>query len=607
MMSSQEIREKFLLFFKEKEHAIIPSSSIVPENDPSVLFTTAGMHPLVPYLLGEPHPEGKRLANFQKCVRTVDIDRVGNQWHLTFFEMLGNWSFGDYFKKGAIEMSLEFLTSKKWMGLDAEKIYISVFKGDKDAKRDEESANIWKSLGIPDERIYYFPKSDNWWGPAGQTGPCGPCTEMFYDVGKEYCKKPGRKLHENCNPGCSCGKYAEIWNDVFMEYHKTVEGKFVQLKQKNVDTGLGLERMAAVMQGKDNVYETDLMIKTFNKVKELVPEESFLANIASARIITDHMRAAAFILGDEIGIVPSNVDQGYVLRRLIRRAVRHGRILGINSNFTAEVAKTVIERFKEIYPELKKNKSRILDELDREETKFRNVVAKGLLLLEREIVAAEKKRKKEISPKTSFDLYQSFGFPIEITEEIATEKGLSLDREKFLAKLRQHQQLSRKATEKKFKGGLADTKAETTRLHTATHLLNEALRRAVDKKIYQKGSNITAERLRFDFPLNRKLTKDEIKKVEELVNRKIKEGLEVKMETMSLSDAKKAGAEGVFAAKYGERVKIYTMLNRKTKEIFSREICGGPHVKNTKGLGKFRIVKEEGVAAGVRRIKAVLE
>ena len=514
--------------------------------------------------------------------------------------MLGNWSFGDYFKKEAIEWSFEFLTSKKWLGLDVEKISVSCFAGDKDAQKDTESAEIWKSLGIPKERIYFFSKKENWWGPAGATGPCGPDTEMFYDTGKEKC---GPK----CNPSCSCGKYAEVWNDVFMQYDKVAEGRYEPLKQKNVDTGMGLERTAAVMQNKDNVYETDMVLPTFNKIKEITSEDAVKSNLASARIITDHIRTAVFILGDELGVVPSNVDQGYVLRRLIRRSVRHGRTLGISSNFTSEVGKTVIDTYSRIYPELKKNKSRIIDEMDKEETKFRNTLEKGIRVLEREIEKAKKDCLEHFPAIVCFDLYQSFGFPIEMTEEVAKEKGLAVKKEEFEKKLKEHQELSRKATEQKFKGGLADTKAKTTRLHTATHLLNEALRRVVDKKIYQRGSNITVERLRFDFPLDRKLTDDEIKKIEEFVNKRIEEGLEVKMETMSLDEAKKAGAHGVFDAKYGEKVKVYTIGCPKTKEVISKEICGGPHVKNTKELGKFKIVKEESVAAGVRRIKAVLE
>ncbi|MFH1256655.1 MAG: alanine--tRNA ligase [Candidatus Diapherotrites archaeon] len=606
-MAPEEIRKKFLQFFKEKKHAIIPSASLIPENDPTVLFTTAGMHPLVPFLLGEPHPEGKRLANFQKSVRTGDIESVGDQWHLTFFEMLGNWSLGDYFKKGAIEMSLEFLTSKKWLGLDVNKLSVSCFEGDKDAPKDNESADIWRGLGIPEERIYFFPKSENWWGPAGQTGPCGPDTEMFYDTGKPHCKPAGKKRGENCNPSCGCGKFVEIWNDVFMQYNKKADGSFETLKQQNVDTGMGLERISAVINGVNSNYETDLMKGTMDKVKELCGEKLFNENIASARIITDHLRTATFILGDEKGITPGNVGQGYVLRRLIRRAIRHARNLGISDNFTAALAKTVVERFTKIYPELGKNKERIYSEIDCEETRFKETIEKGMHLLEREIEALAKTKQKVFPPKLAFDLYQSHGFPFELTQEIVSEKGLSVDKKEFDKRLEEHQALSRKGAEHKFKGGLADMQEETTKLHTATHLLNAALRKVLGEHVFQKGSNITAERLRFDFPNPEKVPAEKLKQAEDLINEKIREGFEVKMEIMPVEEAKKSGAMGVFDSRYGEKVKVYTVFNPKTKEVFSKEICGGPHVQNLKGMGHFKIVKEEAVAAGVRRIKAVLE
>ena len=607
-VSSQEIREKFLQFFKEKGHAVIPSASLIPENDPTVLFTTAGMHPLVPFLLGEKHPSGKRLCNFQKCVRTGDIDRIGDAWYLSFFEMLGNWSFGDYFKKEAIEWSFEFLSSKKWLGIEKEKLSITVFAGDKDAGRDEESARAWKELGIPEERIFYFPKSENWWGPAGLTGPCGPCTEMFYDTGKPYCiKGKGPKINEQCNPGCKCGKFVEIWNDVFMQYNKTAEGKFIPLKQKNVDTGMGLERITAILNSCKSNFETDLLEGIMRAIQSVSKVSVSESNLASARIITDHLRAATFILGDEKGITPSNVDQGYVLRRLIRRAVRHARLLGIEENFTAKIAGEVIERFKSVYPELGKNRNRILTELDKEESKFKSLLEKGLKLVSKEFETLRAGKKKTLAAKTAFDLYQSFGFPLEMTQELAKEQGFKVDETGFEKMLSEHQELSRKGAEQKFSGGLADHSEAVTRLHTATHLLNEALRKIVSPNIHQKGSNITSERLRFDFPLERKLSAEEIRKVEDLVNLKIQEGLTVEMEVMSLEKAKAVKAQGVFEGKYAENVKVYTVWNPHTQEVFSREICGGPHVKNTKELGKFKIVKEESSAAGIRRIKAVLE
>lgn len=601
MISSQQLREKYLAFFKEKKHAVIKGSSLIPENDPTVLFTTAGMHPLVPFLLGEKHPQGKRLANVQKSVRTTDIDAVGDQWHLSFFEMLGNWSLGDYFKKEALSYSFEFLTSKKWLSVPVEKISVSVFEGDKDAPRDEESAKIWKELGIPEERIFYFPKSENWWGPAGLTGPCGPCSEMFYDTGKPYCSKgKGPKIGQ-CNPSCSCGKFAEIWNDVFMEYNKDSFGKYVPLKQKNVDTGMGLERTTAILNGLDNVYETDLLSKTFNRVKNISSKH----NLSSQRIIADHIRASVFILAEDIS--PSNVEQGYVLRRLIRRSIRHARILGITSFFCSKVAETVIETFSKLYPELLKRKREILSELEKEEKAFKNALEKGLKVCQKQIEIELKNGSTVFPAKTAFDLFQSYGFPFEMTREIASEKNLSVDENHFEELLQKHQALSRKGSEQRFKGGLADHSTQTTRLHTATHLLNASLKKVLGPNIHQKGSNITAERLRFDFPFSRKLSLEELNRVESLVNDMVSKKLEVKMEILSLKEAKKLGAEMVFGEKYGEQVKVYTVWSPKSKEVFSRELCGGPHVSNTAEIGVFKIVKEESVSAGVRRIKAVVE
>ncbi|MBW2991745.1 alanine--tRNA ligase [Candidatus Woesearchaeota archaeon] len=586
-MKGSELKKKYLDFFKEKKHAVIDSASLIPEHDPTVLFTTAGMHPLIPFLIGQPHPLGKRLANVQKCIRTGDIDLVGDSCHLTFFEMLGNWSLGDYFKKEAIGWSYEFLT--KVLGFDASKLSITVFAGDKDAPKDEESAKVWMELGIPSERIYYLPKSDNWWGPAGATGPCGPCTEMFIDTGKKKCSP-------ECRPGCGCGKYFEIWNDVFMEYNKLAEGKFEKLKQRNVDTGMGVERTIAMLQGKETVYETELFVPIINEIKRLAKVDNFThEQQRSVWIIADHMKAANFILGDERGIVPSNVDQGYILRRFIRRSIRHGKLLGISGDLCRPIAKKVISMYKD-YPELEKNKKFIMDELLKEEERFRDTLEKGLREFEK--IAAE----GDINGKDAFLLFQSFGFPFEIVRELASEKGIKVDEKGFNEEFKKHQELSRVGAEQRFKGGLSEASEQTAKLHTATHLLGEALRKVLkDDDIKQKGSNITAERLRYDFNFDRKLTDEEKKKIEKEVNRVIELGLEVTREEMDLDDALKSGAQAEFGAKYPPKVWVYSVGD------YSKEICMGPHVSNTKELGKFKIKKEESTAAGVRRIKAVLE
>ncbi|MEM5797160.1 MAG: alanine--tRNA ligase [Candidatus Aenigmatarchaeota archaeon] len=588
-IDSKKLKELYLEFFKQKNHVVIPNASLIPKEDPTVLFTTAGMHPIVRYLLGEPHPLGKRLTNVQKCLRTDDIDSVGDDSHLTFFEMLGNWSLGDYWKEEAIKWSWEFLTDEKWLGIDKNKIYISVFAGDEDAPRDEESASIWRSLGVPSERIFYLSKKDNWWGPAGATGPCGPDTEMFYDTGKE-------PHGEDCRPGDSCGKYVEIWNDVFMQYNKTADGKYELLKQKNVDTGMGVERTVAMLQNKKSVYEIETFKPIVEKIKELAKIKSPDENQErSIRIITDHIRASTFVLSEEI--VPSNVDRGYVLRRLIRRSIRHGKLIGIEKEFLGDLAEIVINIYKDSYPELEKKKEFILTELKKEEIKFRNTLEKGLKKFE-EIA----RQVKIIDGKSAFLLFQSFGFPIEMTKELAKELNIAVDEKGFEEEFKKHQQISRIGAEKKFKGGLSDASEQTTKLHTATHLLNEAIRRVFNRKdIVQKGSNITPERLRFDFNFERKLTEDEIKAIENLVNEQIKKGLPVRREIMTLEEAKRLGAQGVFEHKYEEKVSVYIIGD------FSIEICGGPHVKNTKEVGRFRIIKEEGVAAGIRRIKAIVE
>lgn len=591
IIDSGKLKKLYLDFFIQKRHKTIPNVSLIPEGDPTVLFTPAGMHPLIPYFLGQPHPSGKRLVNVQKCFRTSDIEEVGDPSHLTFFEMLGNWSLGDYWKEETIRWSYEFLTDKEWLGLDGERLNITIFSGDKDAPRDEESYKVWKSFGIPDKRIFFFPKKDNWWGPAGETGPCGPCTEMFYDTGKKPCGK-------DCKPGCTCGKYFELWNDVFMEYNKTLNGRYDLLKQRNVDTGMGVEHTVAALQNSKTVYE----IKTISPIIEKIREVAKLKTPSeiqekSLRIISDHIRASTFILGDERSVVPSNVDQGYVLRRLIRRAIRHGKLIGIETDFLTQIAEIVIKINEKDYPMLKNKREFIFDELKKEESKFRNTLSRGLKKFE-EIVKHEKK----IGGKNTFLLFQSFGFPIEMTKELADEKNIEIDEKGFEEEYKKHQQISRVGAEKKFKGGLSDASVQTTKLHTATHLLNEALRRILKKKdIIQKGSNITPERLRFDFNFDRKLTEKEINEVEKLVNERIKKDLPVKREEMTVEEAKKRGAQAVFEQKYGEIVSVYLIGD------FSVEICGGPHVGNTKELGKFKIVKEEGVAAGIRRIKAILE
>ncbi|MGC8834728.1 MAG: alanine--tRNA ligase, partial [Armatimonadota bacterium] len=553
-----------------------------PENDPTVLFTTAGMHPLVPYLLGEPHPMGRRLANVQRCVRTDDIDEVGDTSHLTFFEMLGNWSLGDYFKEEAIRLSYEYLT--EWLHLDPNHLWVSVFAGDEDAPRDEEAASIWRSLGIPQERICYFGKKQNWWGPAGQTGPCGPDTEMFIDTGKPPCSP-------SCDPSCSCGKYIELWNDVFMEYNKTAAGTYEPLKQRNVDTGFGLERGAMLLQGKDSVFETDL----FQPIMEAIASFASSDDVVSHRIVADHLRAVTFLIAD--GVPPSNVERGYVVRRLIRRAIRHGRRLGITKPFVASVAEAVIRRYKSDYPHLEKERDRILEELRGEEAKFGRTLERGLREFERVVAESDGR----ISGEDAFHLYDTFGFPIELTIELAAERGLLVDREGYEEHFRRHQELSRAGAEQKFKGGLADYSEETTKLHTATHLLHQALRDVLGPHVQQKGSNITPERLRFDFSHPQKMTPEEIAAVERIVNEKIQANLPVTMEITTVEDAKARGALALFTDRYGEQVKLYKIGD------YSLEVCGGPHVEYTGQLGRFRIVKEEASGAGVRRIRAILE
>lgn len=580
-MTAEELRSKYLEFFKGKNHKIIPSSSLVPEHDPTVLFTTAGMHPLIPFLLGQEHPQGKRLANVQKCLRTDDINDVGDNWHNTFFEMLGNWSLGDYWKEEAISWSFEFLT--KELRLDHKRISVTVFGGDPEipgVSEDNETIEIWKKLGVADERIYRLGKKDNWWGPVGETGPCGPDTEMFYDTGKSEHGKI-------CRPGESCGKYTEIWNDVFMAFNRTKEGNYEPLKQKNVDTGMGLERMIAVLQGRDNVYDTEIFSSTIEIIKNL--SDSYKET--SGRIIADHLRAATFLLADKV--TPANIERGYVLRRLIRRAIRHGRLIGINGNFAAKVAQSFIVTYKENYSELIENSEMIFTELTKEEEKFQKVISQGLREFE--------KLGENISGKDVFRLYESYGFPPELTYELAAEKNIHLNHQDFEQELKRHQEISRFGMEKKFAGGLVDHSDITVRGHTATHLLHQALRDILGKEVHQTGSNITPERIRFDFSYQGKLTPEQIKKVETTVNEKIKADLSVKKELMTQEEADKKGAIGLFREKYGDKVSIYEIGD------YSTEYCGGPHVQHTAEVGNFQIIKEESLGAGQRRIRAILK
>ena len=590
-MNSITLRKLYLDFFRDRGHAVIQGASLIPENDPTVLFTTAGMHPLVPYLSGEKHPQGTRLTDVQKCVRTGDIDEVGDATHCTFFEMLGNWSLGDYFKKEAISWSFEFLTEV--LKIDKNRLAVSVFAGDETAPRDDEAAGIWMKCGIPADRIFFLPKKNNWWGPAGQTGPCGTDTEMFIDTGKPKCS-------EECSPACDCGKYIEIWNDVFMQYNKQADGSFAPLKQKNVDTGMGLERTLCILNGYKSVYETDLFQNAIAKLEELSGKKYGESDeiTKAMRIIADHIRTSTMLLGDQKGVTPSNVDQGYVLRRLIRRAVRFGRVIDLKEGALGEIAKVYIAQYRDIYPEIGENAEKIVTELEKEVARFSSVLQQGLKEFEKVISYLPVKR---LSGKTAFKLYDTYGFPIEMTVELAKEIGYEVDVEGYHKAFEEHQQKSHAGAEQRFKGGLQDNTEEVTRLHTATHLMNAALRTLVDENIRQKGSNITAERLRFDFNLDRPLTPEEIKKIEDYVNNAIAAKADVICTEMTVADAKAMGAIGVFDSKYGEKVKVYQI------GPFSTEICGGPHAKNTGELGKFRIVKEQSSSAGVRRIKAVLE
>ncbi len=651
--SAADLRRMYLKFFQSKGHAVIPSASVIPENDPTVLFTTAGMHPLVPYLLGAKHPMGTRLTDVQKCIRTGDIDEVGDASHCTFFEMLGNWSLGDYFKKEAISWSWEFLTSPEWLGIDKDRLAFTVFEGDEKAPRDDEAASYWKACGVKDDHIFYLNAKHNWWGPAGTTGPCGPDTEMFIIKDQPPCGP-------NCSPACDCGRYLEIWNDVFMQYNRQADGSYPPLEHKNVDTGMGLERTIGVLLGAKSVYETDLFRDIIAKIEELSGKKYAAndENTRSFRIIADHMRTATVIIGDDRGVTPSNVDQGYVLRRLIRRSVRHGMKLGLPEGAMSEIAQVVVKQYEEVYPELKRNEAHICEQLKLEEERFQKTLKQGMKEFDKllfninrmsqavspvleaedaafadacanaakalpprpeyqELIALLKAASdrpaiekaardflaslKRIDGRSAFKLYDTYGFPIEITVELAKEKGLDVDEAGFQERFKQHQETSHAGAEQKFASGLADHQDRTVKLHTATHLLHAALRQVLGDEVAQKGSNITTERLRFDFSFGRKMTPEEVQRTEDLVNEYIKAAAPITCEEMTVPEAKAQGAIGLFESKYGERVRVYTM------GTFSKEICSGPHAQNTSELVRFRILKEESSSAGVRRIKATIE
>ncbi|MBD5502543.1 MAG: alanine--tRNA ligase [Lachnospiraceae bacterium] len=588
-MTANELRTMYVNFFKERGHKEIASASLLPENDPTVLFTTAGMHPLVPYLLGEKHPSGKRLTDVQKCVRTEDIDEVGDDTHCTFFEMLGNWSLGDYFKQESVSMSFDFLTN--YLHIPLERLAVTVFEGDELVPADVEAEEIWKSYGLKSDQIFRYGRDNNWWGPAGQTGPCGPDTEIFYDMDKPKCGP-------NCGPSCKCGKYVEIWNNVFMQFNKEADGTFTELKQKNVDTGMGLERVLTIFNGKTNVYDTELFIPIMQMLEEILEKEGKAIPERDKRIICEHTRAITFILGDPMKISPSNTEQGYILRRLIRRIIRLFKKADINSNYLCDLSGVIIEQYGLVYPELGENREFILEQLQKEYNLFSKTLDEGLKKANKYLDSME--LGGILSGELAFKLYDTFGFPIEFTSELALERGYQVDMDGFRQKFEEHQNKSRQGAAGKFAGGLADNNEQTARLHTATHLLNGALRKVLGDEVFQRGSNITSERLRFDFSFGRKVTKEELERVEAIVNEAIRKKIDVILEEMTPKKAYEEGAIGVFSGKYGEIVKVYTIPG------YSKEICGGPHAKNTGELVSFKIKKEEASSAGVRRIKAVI-
>ena len=584
------LKDIYLSFFESKGHKIIPSAPIIPENDPSVLFNTAGMQPLVPYLKGQPHPEGKRLTDVQKCFRTNDLDEVGDKTHHTFFEMLGNWSLGDYFKKESISWSFELLT--KQLNIPIERLAVTVFKGNDIVKADNESADIWMSLGINEKRIAFLGEDDNWWPNMDATGPCGPDTEIFYWRSKDA-------IPEKFDP--EDDRWVEIWNNVFMQYNHEEDGTFTPLKNKNVDTGMGVERVVAVLEGCDDNYQTSIFKDVISKIEEVSKKDYNDKSYTKAmRIIADHIRSIVILCGDDSNVIPSNTDQGYILRRLIRRTIRYAKKLeiDINSNWDKEIANMYILKYSKYYKELERNKERILSVLENEKTKFSKTLEKGLKEFEKII---SNLNEDTINKDLAFKLYDTYGFPIELTCELASEKNIKVDVEGFNEKFKEHQEKSRAGATQKFKGGLSSTSDMNIKYHTATHLLNAALKQVVGPDVHQKGSNITDERMRFDFSCDHKLTDEEKKKTEDLVNQYIKEELDVTFKEMTKEEALKSGAEAMFVDRYGDIVTVYSIGD------VSLEICGGPHVNNTRELGTFRIVKEEASSAGVRRIKAVLE
>ncbi len=589
-LTRKQLINMYFDFFESKGHTVIPSASLIPENDGTVLFTTAGMHPLVPYLLGEKHPAGRRLVDVQKCIRTSDIESVGDSSHLTFFEMLGNWSLGDYFKEEMIPWSYEFLTSEKYLNIPKDRLSFSVFEGNEDAPRDEVSFVSWKGCGVEESNIFFLPKENNWWELGSGSGPCGPDSEMFYDTGKEKCS-------EGCNPACDCGKYLEIWNDVFMQY-KADNGKYTPLEHKNVDTGMGVERTLVVYNGLKSVYDIEIFVLLRNKLEELT-NKKYEDNLKAFRVILDHIRTSVFILGDDHGLLPSNVGAGYILRRVIRRMIRYIKNLGVNNSILASLADIVIDYYKEDYKELLNNREAIIKGLEDEENKFNKTLNSGYKMFNKAISNLDG---DTINGETAFKLFDTFGFPLEFTVEMAEENNLKVDTEGFKEKFKEHQEKSRTASAGEFKGGLADTGEMSTKYHTVCHLTLAALKEVFGPSVYQKGSNITPERLRFDFPLDHKMTEEEKQRVEEIVNKHIDEHLPVVKEEMNKEDALKAGAEGTFIEKYGDRVFVYTIGDNVSKEI-----CGGPHVSNTSELKHIKIVKEESSSAGVRRIKVVME
>jgi len=589
-MNAKELREMYLKYFKDKKHSVIASASLFPEDDPTVLFTSAGMHPLVPYLLGQPHPEGKRLTNVQKCVRTTDIEEVGDTTHLTFFEMLGNWSLGDYWKKEAITWSYEFLTSKKYLGFDPEKLSVTVFAGDEDSPRDEEAAVAWRSVGIPDDRIYFLGKEDNWW-IAGNTGPCGPCSEMFIEVDEIP------KCGIDCRPGCNCGHFVEVWNDVFMSYRKLDDGSYEPLKMNSIDTGMGVERTLAMINRVPTVFDTEFFIPLIERVKELSDLEEFNEEDGQLiRIIVDHVRSAVMIMADDRKIGPSNVEQGYIVRRLLRKAIHSADRLSIGQGFMGSLAEIVIDMFKDLYGEVERNKEFIMSNLKDEEAKFRKTLNKAVRRFEKIY-----NENGTITGGDAFLLFTSFGLPLEMTRDLAEEKGIKIDLDEFTKQFEEHREISRTATQGKFKGGLAEHSEKIVMLHTATHLLQEALRRVLGEEVTQNGSNITEERLRFDFTFSRKLTPEEVEEVERLVNEVIGQNIEVKQQFMPYDEAIEKGALAFFKENYGETVSVYSVGD------FSMELCGGPHVEHTGVLKRFRIVKQKSIGSGLMRIRAVLE